>query len=173
MLRNDIFNLLNNPNPKIAEIGVEYGGFTDIYYKENYDIYLIDMWTSEGNDYYFSNRPGQVENGYNQILNKYGDKKNVKIIKNKSVESSLLFNNETFDLIYIDADHSFESVKQDIISWLPKLKSNGIISGHDFDPDINDENYLKYGVEKAVKEIFGSNFRLTSESNYKSWYVIR
>lgn len=173
MNRENIFDLLKNSKPVIAEIGVEYGGFTDVYYKSHYQIYLIDMWDSEGNDYYFSKRPGQVERGYDQVIRKYSDKPNVKILKSKSIDASLQFEDSTFDLIYIDADHSLEAVKNDINSWLPKVKKGGIISGHDYDPDIDNPDFSKFGVERAVKEIFGSNFSLTDESNYKSWYVIK
>lgn len=173
MNRENIFDLLKITNPLIAEIGVEYGGFTDLYYKPHYQIHLIDMWTTEGNDYYFSKRPGQVESGYEQILRKYSDKPNVKIIKNKSLDASILFEDNSLDLIYIDADHSYDAVKTDIEVWYPKLKKGGIISGHDFDPDQDNPDFFKFGVEKAVKEFFGSNFNLTSENNYKSWYVFK
>lgn len=173
MTRNDLIKLINSENPKILEVGVEYGGFTDTYFKENYEIHLVDMWTTEGNDYYFSNRAGQVEEGYKKVLSKYSDKPNVKIIKMKSSEACSLYSDEYFDWIYIDADHSYNSVLEDIKNWFPKLKKGGLISGHDFDPDTRDTNYNFYGVEKAVREFFGDNFKLTNEQNYKSWYVIK
>lgn len=48
------------------------------------------------------------------------------------------------DLVFIDADHSYPAVKQDIINYKPKLKANGILSGHDID-------FL--GVNQAVNEM--------------------
>ncbi len=173
MTRNDLINLIEEKSPKIAEIGVEFGGFTDIYYRENSEIHLIDMWQTENNDYYFSERAGQVEQGYSQVLSKYGNASNVKMVKMRSDEAAKLYEDGYFDWIYIDADHTYEAVLDDIKNWLPKLKKGGIISGHDFDPDPSDSNYSLYGVEKAVKEFFGDNFKLTNESNYKSWYVLK
>jgi hypothetical protein len=171
MTRNELITLIETETPKIAEIGVEYGGYTDIYYKEDSEIHLIDMWQTEGNDYYFSKREGQVERGYEKVLLKYGDKTNVKLIKMKSSDASKLYEDEYFDWIYIDADHTYEAVLEDIKNWFPKLKKGGVISGHDFDPSPDDSNFSSYGVSKAVEEFFGNKFKLTEESNYKSWYV--
>lgn len=173
--RNNLIQLIKNKNPIIAEIGVEYGGFTDIYFNDSIqELNLIDMWVTDGNDYYFSNRNGQVEMGHEAVKSKYGSKSNVKLIQMKSADAANLYQNDYFDWIYIDADHSYEAVLHDIKSWFPKLKKGGVISGHDYDPDTNDENFLKYGVAKAVKEFFGINgFKLTEELSYKSWYVIK
>jgi len=54
-----------------------------------------------------------------------------------------------FDFIYIDANHDTESVLRDIKISLPKLKSSGIISGHDY---INGVNLGD--VKDAVDEFF-------------------
>lgn len=47
------------------------------------------------------------------------------------------------DSVFIDADHSFESVVIDIETWLPKIQSGGIICGHDYWPN-------HWGVMEAV-----------------------
>jgi predicted O-methyltransferase YrrM len=48
-----------------------------------------------------------------------------------------------FDLVFIDADHSYEECKADIEFWTPKVKPGGIVCGHDVTfPD----------VERAVRE---------------------
>jgi cephalosporin hydroxylase len=170
MTREDIFNLIKNQNPTIAEIGVEHGGFVDLYYKDNYIIHLIDMWQTEGNDFYFSQKPNQVENGYNEVVKKYKDKKNVNIVKSKSIDAANRYEDNFFDLVYIDADHSYEAVLQDITYWFPKVKKGGIISGHDFDVPTSNQYYANFGVGKAVREFFKDNFNLTNEEAYKSWY---
>lgn len=53
------------------------------------------------------------------------------------------------DLIHIDADHEYESVKSDILAWWPHLKDGGVMSFHD---------YLTAGfpgVTRALRECFG------------------
>jgi predicted O-methyltransferase YrrM len=59
--------------------------------------------------------------------------KNILKIKKRSVDASTYFADETFDLVYIDALHDLESVKQDIKVWYPKVKRGGYIAGHDYD----------------------------------------
>ena len=58
------------------------------------------------------------------------------------------------DLIFIDADHRYEAVRQDIIKFTPKLRPGGILCGHDIDYP---------GVNRAVNELIpdhdiGPNF---------------
>lgn len=57
-----------------------------------------------------------------------------------------------FDLIFIDADHNYESVKADIAAWRGSLKPGGIMCGHDYSGD----SYGSFpGVDRAVHEAFG------------------
>lgn len=51
------------------------------------------------------------------------------------------------DLIFIDALHDYEHVKQDIALWWPKVRIGGICAFHDF-------NHKWPGVERAIAESF-------------------
>lgn len=46
----------------------------------------------------------------------------IKEIKELSWEASTHFNDSSVDFVFIDADHSYDSVVKDINSWLPKIK---------------------------------------------------
>lgn len=71
----------------------------------------------------------------------------INVIKMDSVEASRLYKDETLDFIFIDASHDYESVKNDINAWYRKVKSGGILSGHDYN--------TFQSVNKAVDEFFG------------------
>lgn len=71
-----------------------------------------------------------------------------------------------FDMIYVDANHHYQSVKHDILISLPKLKKNGIICGHDY---LINSNTLDGGVDKAVREIFTDKTILIFEDS--SWAI--
>lgn len=68
------------------------------------------------------------------------------IHKKDSAEAADDFEGGSVDAVFIDADHSYEAVKRDILAWLPKVKGGGMICGHDFDEP---------GVKQAVVEVFG------------------
>ncbi len=68
-----------------------------------------------------------------------------KIYEERTDKAHEHFENDSLDFIFIDADHSYESVKRDIKLWTPKVKTTGMIFGHD----------LNWGtVARAVGESF-------------------
>lgn len=74
------------------------------------------------------------------------------------------------DYIYIGADHRYSAIRQDIISWLPKLRAGGVLCGHAFTGDCEPGTKLwedlcaspeqdlysqgfHFGVTRAVREL--------------------
>ena len=60
-----------------------------------------------------------------------------------SVPAAAKFPNNTFDWIYIDALHTYESVSEDLRAWWPKLREGGIFSGDDYG-DMTDTEYMPF-----------------------------
>ena len=54
-----------------------------------------------------------------------------------SVSAAGLFADDSLDLVFIDANHSFQAVATDIRAWLPKIRKGGIICGHDYNHEGN------------------------------------
>ena len=74
------------------------------------------------------------------------------VVKGVSPGVAELFPDEYFDFIYIDASHYYEDVLADIRGWLPKMKHDGLMGGHDY----GDGKHTKQ-VKQAVVEIFGED----------------
>ena len=69
-----------------------------------------------------------------------------KVLRMTSLKAAEGFEEGTLDFVFIDGDHSYEGCRSDIEAWWPKVRMNGILSGHDYRKDKD------YGVIKAVDE---------------------
>jgi len=67
--------------------------------------------------------------------------------------------------IFIDGDHSYEGVRQDLINYWPLLAPGGVMMFHDYLPPLNDENKeaiffhhggKETGIRKACEELMSS-----------------
>lgn len=56
----------------------------------------------------------------------------VKLIIGDSAEAAKNYDDESVAFAFLDADHTYEGVKRDIESWLPKIMPGGVLGGHDF-----------------------------------------
>lgn len=71
------------------------------------------------------------------------------LMKMSSAEAAAELAAKSFDVIFLDADHSEEAIRQDISNWLPNLKPGGLMCGHDY----ANENYPS--VTKVIDELDG------------------
>lgn len=69
------------------------------------------------------------------------------------------------ELIFIDAGHAKGETKEDINNYLPLLKPNGILCGHDY----NSPEGTWPDVAKEVHEVFGS--KVQHPPNTTIWYI--
>ena len=65
----------------------------------------------------------------------------------KSLQAAALIPPGSLDFVYIDANHRYESVKQDMEAWYPKVRTGGLFFGHDYNGKRHDK-----GVKIAVNE---------------------
>ncbi len=81
-------------------------------------------------------------------------KPKINLIMEDSVDAAKQFKLESIDFVYIDANHAYKSVEEDIFTWLPKIKKGGLIGGHDYEWT-DKENGDDIAVKNAVDNIFG------------------
>lgn len=130
--------------------------------KRNVKLVCVDTWEGE------KNQPAHAEivsAHRGSILRQFLD--NIKLAKvddmitaisQDSAEAALQFVDGTIDGVWIDAAHNYDSVVKDLAAWYPKVKQDGIFSGHDWTcPE----------VSKAVNEHAESNgWELATHNNY-------
>ncbi len=165
----------DKPDVNIVEVGVLRGEYASEIVKvfDKAHIYLVDTWNAQGNDPYFSKHPEELAQARVLVEKKFGNNPNVTIVPLDSVVASFQFRDEFFDWGYIDANHTRPSVELDTKTWYPKIKIGGVISGHDFDPDPSNPNSATFGVNEAVRNMFGNSYNLTDEKFYRSWYHVK
>jgi SAM-dependent methyltransferase len=144
-----------------VEVGVEVGNNAlEISKYYNGKIICVDKWDNEES---FIEAKRKLH-GENFIIKKM-----------LSIDAAKEFEDGSFDWIYIDGNHEYLSVKEDINVWYPKLRNGGIFSGHDYC------NVVNFGVIKAVDEFAKLNnyeIELTTDdwwenTNYQSWFFIK
>ena len=90
--------------------------------------------------------------------------KALKVLRLHSIDAAKIFKKPHFDLVFIDAQHTYEAVKNDINIWKNLVKKGKYLSGHDY-------GMRKHpGVKTAVDEIFGKE-NITVERNSAVWMV--
>jgi hypothetical protein len=130
--RNDLAKLFGELNFKVgAEIGVERGEYAEIICKgSKAKLYCVDSWQSYG-DY-------RVHRSQSKLDNFYGETKkrlkhyNVEIIRKFSMDAVKDFENGSLDFVYIDGNHEYRYIVDDLVEWSKKVRSGGIVSGHDY-----------------------------------------
>jgi len=108
-----------------VEIGV-YKGNNALAILKNLNIeklYLIDIWQIYNKIDNFIN--------YDLVKRLFRKDKRVKIIRDYSIEISKSFKDNSLDFVYIDANHQYNYVYDDIKTWYKKIKINGVLCGHD------------------------------------------
>jgi len=149
-------------NSIMAEIGCYTGESTEIFSESGKfgAIYSIDPWETNVD---YDELPVDNMDVVEQLFDKRIAtlKTPVNKIRKTSEQAVNMFPNNFFDFVYIDGNHNYDFIKEDIVKWLPKVKSNGVIAGHDY-------NHAYEGVIKAVDEIFGKPNKLFPDS---SWMV--
>jgi hypothetical protein len=146
-----------NNGGSIVEIG-SYKGQSTVYMaveiansNKTIDFYAIDTWegSAENIDESSPHFNININELYSTYLNNISSvSKYIRNIKSSSIEASKLFKKKSLDIVFIDACHEYSCVHQDISTWLPKVKSGGILAGHDY-------NHGWPGVNAAVHEILG------------------
>lgn len=161
-----------------AEIGVRIGEFSDFLLQNIRlkKLHLIDPWMlytngPQINDGFGANKADQnkIDGWYDEVKTKFHNEiKNNQIIihRLKSQDAVSSFDNEYFDWIYIDGDHTYNGVKLDLELYWPKLKSGGFMTGDDYC-----ENHLWFGVKKAVDEFVKINDLKLIKEDYNQFII--
>jgi len=167
-------NELSN-NSKIVEVGVwkgksvAYLAVEIINSKKSIHIDAVDTWmgseehTNPDSQFYNKDLLENENWLYETFLRNIEPVKHIITpVRLSSVNASELYDDNSIDVVFIDAAHDYESVKADIIAWYPKVKNGGYIAGHD---------YHHEPVKNAVHEILSTKSTIETSSEEDVWFL--
>lgn len=94
-----------------------------------------------------------------------------KLIRCMSVNAANSFADNSLDWVYIDANHDYKPVLEDLDAWYPKVKPGGLFGGHDFYN--SDVKFHECRVERALKEWATRNHKAFYLTPCTSWWMIK
>jgi len=140
--------------------GVEVGSFKGEFAKEilnvwDGDLFMVDVWRGlDSTEYMDASNHNIHTDAYLQAMGSIvGNEFRATMIRCDSDTGSTLFEDNSLDFVYIDANHAYDYVKEDIELWFPKVKKGGYLLGHDY-IDMNwetDPHFADcYGKDKHI-----------------------
>ena len=185
---------------KGVEVGVFKGGFSkEILSKWPGTLYMVDPWRPLGDEYIDSSNHKNHSTAYSEAMGSIGGFEDRAIMVRALSEQAVdLFEDDSLDFVYLDGNHAYDFIKQDIELWYPKVKKGGLISGHDYLQTDYSEGYLLpngkdkhiyfnnvsgpmeyagiFGVNPAVDEFCKDNnyeVNLNNEAWFDTWWFIK
>jgi hypothetical protein len=143
------------PIGKGVELGVYLGEFSkEILNVWGGTLYMVDVWNNVA--YGYNDAANNSVDAHNIIRQAMENIKGLEgrgiIIRAASINAAHIFEDEILDFVYIDANHAYDYVVQDIATWLPKVKPGGYLCGHDYIKMdwYNDPNFAPNGKDKFI-----------------------
>ena len=159
-----------------AELGVQRGLFSEhlLRYWKGGVLHCIDPWLHFDPTEYAEKKDNVSEQTHETYhaetvarLKKFGAR--AQIHRATSRQAAAAFADGSLDFVFIDAQHHYDAVKEDIDLWHPKIKTGGLLCGHDW---LLDYGPPRYGVRKAVMEFAEQTSRKILVSADKStWFI--
>jgi hypothetical protein len=164
-----------------AEIGVFKGEFSKFILTvvKPKQLFLIDgWWKVYGDTFSWSG----IETDFGkltthkayecteQVLAKYDKDKVAQILVGNDLQIIKKFKNNFFDWVYLDTSHEYAQTKKELDLLDSKIKKNGYIIGHDWQPD---RTHIHHGVYKAVIEFCKERKWKVIATDYHTQWAIR
>lgn len=115
-------------------------------------IYCVDLWESSVQVPEYRSldfvRDNRMFEEFMANIERNGLSEFIIPVKGNSIEVAGRFQDESIDLLFVDGDHSFEGVYNDLQHWFPKVKPGGVIIGHDCVPGSGARRALELFVSK-------------------------
>lgn len=147
-----------------VEVGVWIGLFSEQLCLANPDLHLtcVDPWLQYKHYNERKNNQGRLDEAYQEACTRLAPF-HCTIVRKSSVEAAKTIPDGSLDFVYLDGNHQRAFVDQDLATWTPKVRSGGIIAGHDYEFPPRKAPWID--VREAV-------LAFTAARRIAPWYVV-
>lgn len=127
-----------------AEIGVADGRYSEVLCQAipNLRLRCVDAWAA-----YAGNVRGGPQSQHDENFLRAAERLRpyqATLVRAMSAAAVRAVPLATLDFVYIDGNHAFDYVMRDLLDWAPRVRSGGIVAGHDY------YHFRNAGVVEAV-----------------------
>lgn len=170
-----------------VEIGTDQGEYAEVLLESipGLRLHCIDPWKTgayeKGEQPESNELQAFFDKRYIETLERLSPYPEVRIWRKTSIEALDNFDDNSLDFVYIDGNHDFVNTTIDIHYWTKKVRSGGIVAGHDF------VRYpsAKFNHVKKVVEAYTTSYHylpvfLVTPTNegmkrdrFRSWFFVK
>ena len=177
--RNQFGRYCDEKGYKIAvEVGVDLGLFARMLLSgSNIEkLYLVDPYLP------YPEIPHERETAWEtagENLKEFDERLTWVLKKSADAATMLRYAKLPLDFVYVDAEHTYEAVSEDLAAWWPLVRPGGTLAGHDYDlPAVRravDEFFMDVDVPLAVLTVPADGNEAGMDENgnwaHPSWHV--
>ena len=147
-----------------AEIGVYKGEFSEKLALSGLTLFSVDPWKADNGsgDPHSQDKLDLMFEQTSQLLAPFPK---CTIVRKTSMEAVEDFEDGTLDFVYIDGNHNFRYIAEDLSEWTKKVRKGGIVSGHDY-------FYTKTSVGPAHWHVAFVLNAYIAAYNILNWYLL-
>lgn len=171
--RDELARLFKELGYKVgAEIGVDRGLYSEEISQLNpgVKLYCIDPWKlyRKYPDFKDQHKLNVNYNGTKKRLAPY----NCEIIKKSSMGAIKDFAPDSLDFVYIDGNHTYDYVWEDLNGWTKIVKKGCLISGHDYRSRRQELVGVRQAVDQYMQEHNIKTLFRFAKNNDSSWAFV-
>ncbi len=164
------------PGYRCAEIGVFKGDFSEFILKmEPSELHLIDPWVSiiDIPARWHAIPQSDMDEIKRSVIDRFSTDSRVDVIQKHSIDALDNFDDNSLDWIYLDANHSFSFIQQDLETWWHKLKPGGYLCGNAYQDNDAQIRLLDFGIIPAIDAFLEHHFdEISNFQTLKYQYIL-
>jgi len=168
-----------------AEIGTERGAYAEVLCKANPSVrlYCVDPYEVYPGYRDYNGKEQRLHQSFAEAEQRLAPY-NVTFLRRYSMDACHGFDDRSLDFVYIDANHEWPYITQDIYYWAKKVRRGGIVAGHDYyrSTRIDSKCHVKHAVQGYMAAflihpwfILGLDAKIPGmiRDNSRSWFWVK